>query len=245
MKKQLKARLAVKLPDHPRREPYPMADVHAAALYLLDDDVFDSKTKGDGRTWLEQERGQQSSAQQDQTLPQYTSHRHQSPSPSSSSSGCHESTCSSRLASPVGHRSRVHWKDRELPPQQSRGSSDSMQDLLERMGRLTIDDPEYRQTFNVVQACFLWVAATLRPPSLAPPPIATLAAPASDMPPHSMACFYCGKEGCRMASCPSLRDHMTAGLIKPDPSNPRFFVYKDNSRLYPYPIGRRVADVEA
>ncbi|KAJ1305905.1 hypothetical protein OPQ81_010624 [Rhizoctonia solani] len=76
MKKQLKARLAVKLPDHPCQEPYPMADVHAATLYLLDNDVFDSKTKGDGRTWLEQERGRQSSAQQDQTLPQYTSHCH-------------------------------------------------------------------------------------------------------------------------------------------------------------------------
>jgi hypothetical protein len=131
MQKKLKARLAVKLPDHPRREAYPMSDVHTAALYLLDNDAFDSKVKGDSQTWLERERDQQQAIWRDTDLPQFSTHQRQSPSLASSSSGQRESTRGSQSASPVGWDTWVHWRDWEPQPQPSRESGNSMQDLLE------------------------------------------------------------------------------------------------------------------
>jgi hypothetical protein len=49
LQQRLKARLAVKLPDH-RAGPYPMSAVHEAACYILDDSAFDRRDHGDSRT---------------------------------------------------------------------------------------------------------------------------------------------------------------------------------------------------
>ncbi|KAJ1309244.1 hypothetical protein OPQ81_004909 [Rhizoctonia solani] len=117
---------------------------------------------------------------------------------------------------------------------------DNMADLLKQMGKLLINNPEYRHGYTIIQAWFLHIVATLRPPGT----VATTYRQGAGGYGSNTGCFYCTCNGCRMASCPALREHLESGLVKPDPTNPKFVIYKDGLQLYPLPVGGQAGDAE-